>query len=505
MEDVAAQRERVALVVVHGVAAHPRYEFQDQCAAALRDRLNERGGEPWMVGVVNPTGVLRPGTDDPEPVVSRVRRESDGPDAPHGTYFDVTEAYWSPIDKGHTNAFSVIAWILKIVFVPFDTTARVHASLQKQIFDYSFIGGALVIALGLFTLSLASVWHSLVRIAAVTGVFERTSAGQVITALNANAVAPGHIPIKIVVWLVIGIAGAFLVGQAISALWRTWQQRAALIANVGSIWHRALAIAVLGVVGMIPIYGMAEVRFPNGRMGWDGVAFLILIFLAFQIGHGLISDFIVGFFGDVQIYSTRDENDARFYDLRTEILDVAVTAILRAVSPDLNGGRKYDRVIVLGHSLGATIATDALTRLYELVGQGSLTAESFGRIRSFIMLGSSLEKTKYFFEVGGVARSAPYEAWRAATYANLFTNDPSAAGASPGTRLFWVNYWYFEDPICNAVLSYPGLCRNEQGHVHVTPLHPMIHSDYIADPWVWRSSPEHIGILDIIAPKSPHR
>jgi hypothetical protein len=35
----------------------------------------------------------------------------------------------------------------------------------------------------------------------------------------------------------------------------------------------------------------------------------------------------------------------------------------------------------------------------------------------------------------------------------------------------------------------------------MTPLHPLIHSDYLFDPWVWRSSDGHIGVLDVIAPQ----
>jgi pimeloyl-ACP methyl ester carboxylesterase len=503
VENVRDSRgERTALVVVHGVAPHPRYEFQDQCAAALRDHLNDRAGAQWVVDVLNPPNVLQPGNDDPQPTISRVRREDDDSNRPSAAYFDVTEAYWSPIDKGHTNALSVVAWILKIVFVPFNTTARIDASWQKQFFDYTFIGGALLLAFALFALSIDSVWQSLVRVAAVTGVLSRSNAGEVLSALNGNVNAPGHIPVAIVTWLLLGTIGAFLVGQGVAALFRTWQQRKALAENTGAVWHRALAIAVLLLVGATPIYGMANARFPNGNMGWDGVAVLVLIFVAFQIGRGLIVDFIVGFFGDVQIYSTRDENDSRFYHLRNEILDVAVSAIMNAVSPDLNGGRVYDRVVVLAHSLGATIATDALTRLHQLVAQGALTAEDFARIRSFIMLGSSLEKTKYFFEVAGAATTASYEAWTSKTYAELFTADPSALQDGDSERMFWINYWYFEDPICNAILSYSDICRNEQGTRRATLLHPVIHSDYLADPWVWRSSRDHLGVLEIIAPRN---
>jgi hypothetical protein len=500
VEDVSGS-EHVALVVVHGVAPHPRYEFQDQCAMGLRDHLNERekSGVSWMVEVVNPRDVLEPGTDDPKPTISRVRRSGDDPNAPNASTFDVMEAYWSPIDKGHTNAFKVVTWILKTVFVPLNTTARIRAPWQKLLFDYAFIGGALFVAFALFALSISAVWLSFVRTVEVTGILEPSSAGAVIGRLNANAAAPGGVPIKIVVWLLVGIVGAFLIGQAFSALWKTWQQREELADNPGAIPHRVQAIAVLALVGGALVYAMAEAHLPNGHMGWLGVLLLVVIFIAYQIGRGLVVDFILGFFGDVEIYSTRDENNSTFYRLREQILDVVVGTIMRAVAPRLNGGHRYDRVIVLSHSLGATIATDALTRLYQLVPQGAIAPEEFGRIRGFIMLGSSLEKTKYFFDVAGAQPTVSFERWRSRAYEQIFSADPAMLFGRHDDPIFWINYWYFEDPICNEITSYRNVCRNEQGKVHMTLTSPVIHSEYLADEWVWRSSEGHLGILDIIA------
>jgi hypothetical protein len=103
--------------------------------------------------------------------------------------------------------------------------------------------------------------------------------------------------------------------------------------------------------------------------------------------------------------------------------------------------------------------------------------------------------------------------------------------------MFWANYWYFQDPICNQIRSFrsylkPGdsmesartlrlerqghpdwdgdaggrpICRNERGHKHVALAHPMLHSDYLFDDWFWHSSYGpgdtlvHLGALEIIA------
>lgn len=530
------KREQVALVVVHGVARHPRYEFQDECAGDLKRRLNETDRtDEWVIDVVNPGNVLHEGEDDPRPTISRVHKKDDDPVEPTDTYYDVMEAYWSAIDKGRTNWLSVVAWILRVVFVPFNTTARLNSGTQKQIFDYFYIGGALALAFALFFVSITAVWQSFLRLLDITGILKHSAAGDVLVALNSNASGPGGVPIKIVVWLFVGFIGAFLLSQAMTGIFKIFEQRKALKHNPDAIWHRGVAIAVLTLTGGAMVYAMAVAKFANGELGWRGILFLLLIFVAFSLGRALLMDFMVGFFGDVQIYTTRDENDSKFFDLRDGILRVTTNTILRAISPELNGGRDYDRVIILTHSIGATIAMDALIRTYQLMAQGSVTKDQFLKIRALITAGSSLEKTRYFFDSAGASPTLSFEQWRNDAYGALFTDDPKTLEKHPGEGIFWANYWYFQDPICNEIRSYrsylsPGesidsartlrlkrvgshewgdgdggrpLCRNERGHKHMTLFHPMLHSDYLYDDWFWHSEGDHLGALDIIAYRRP--
>ncbi len=536
VEDVTG--ERVALVVIHGVAPHPRYEFQDECAGDLARRLSEVDGPgSWVIDVVNPGNVLKPGDDEPMPTISRVHRVNDDPTNPRSTFYDVMEAYWSAIDKGRTTWWGVVAWMLRVVFVPLNTTARYHATWQKQFFDYGFIGGALALSFGLFFVSLTALWQSFLRILDVTGILRQTAAGDVLTTLNQNANAPGGVPIKIGIWLFVGLIGAFLVSQALNAAWKIVQQRSELKNNSNALWHRTIAIAVLVIGGISFIYAMAVAQFPHGRLGFWGLALIVLIFISFSLGRAILIDFIVGLFGDVQIYTTRDENDSRFYHLRDRILQVSVDAIIRAISPRINGGHVYDRVIVLAHSLGASIAMDALVRVYQLAQQGAITDEEFARIRAVLTLGSSLEKTRYFFDVSGTSPSRSFEQWRNDAYGTIFTCDPAALREKNARGIFWVNYWYFQDPICNEIRSFksylqPGepmetartlrlqrqgqpewedgtggrpICRNERGSKQLRLTHPFLHSDYLDDDWFWHSTHGpgetmiHLGALEIIA------
>lgn len=523
-----ASAKRIAVVVVHGVAAHPRYEFQDQVSGLLCERLNgeERSKDAWSVDVLNPPGLLPPGADQPRPTISRVHRTDDPANAPQKAFYDVIEAYWSPIDKGKTNWFFILRWLLRSTFTPLNTTARYVASFAKQFFDYCFIGGSLALAFLLFGISLAYVWVSFTTVLRVTGLIQTTSSAGVLDALNANVATTVGLPLKIVAWLAVGVIGAYVSTQAAKAIVSTIRQYRVLRNDPGALPGRILALSVLSLIGGALIYQMAVVRFPHGAMGWKGVAFLVLVFVAFELGRGILQDFLVGFFGDVQIYCTHDENSSLF-DLRQRIIDVTVDAMRRAVSPGQNGGYEYDHVVVLAHSLGATIAMDAIIQLYHLKEQGGITGTDFSRVRAFVTLGASLEKTKYFFDLSTPSRSLSFGQWRGDVYGALFTDDPSAMhGPNGSAGIFWANYWYFTDPICNRIESYrsylrPGealsqgssirneradddeggrlICRNERGAHRMSLLHPMIHSDYLYDDWFWTSSSGHIGALDIIA------
>ena len=439
--------------------------------------------------------------------------------------------------KGRPTGSTSLRWIFRSVFTPLNSTARYIASWQKRFFDFFYIGGALVAAFALFGIALAYVWQSFSTVLSVTGVLQRTNAADVLSELNANVATTSGIPIKIVAWLFIGTFGAYCMGQAARAIVVTAQQFRILAADRAAVLGRISAIAIPFSIGAALIFQMAIARFPGGALGWKGVAFLVVVFVAFELGRAILQDFLVGFFGDVQIYCTHDENST-FFDLRERILQITVDAIRRAISPSRNGGTAYDHVIVLAHSLGATIAMDAILRCYQLKEQGGIADEDFARLRAFLTLGASLEKTKYFFDVTMPSRSLSYGQWRSDVYGALFTDDPTALGVpNGGAGMLWVNYWYFQDPICNQIESYrsylrPGesvskgvalrssrqtqeefltskygiegrvICRNEQGHKRMSVLHPMLHSDYLYDDWFWNSSyaggANHLGALEII-------
>jgi pimeloyl-ACP methyl ester carboxylesterase len=78
--------------------------------------------------------------------------------------------------------------------------------------------------------------------------------------------------------------------------------------------------------------------------------------------------------GDVVVYTTADAKSP-FYEVREQILAGAVDALRYLVEPSRAGAgarRRYERVILVGHSLGSQVALDAVNRLSDLVAQGDI-------------------------------------------------------------------------------------------------------------------------------------
>ena len=113
---------------------------------------------------------------------------------------------------------------------------------------------------------------------------------------------------------------------------------------------------------------------------------------------------LVQYLGDVAIYVMPYKVDA-FNDLRKEIKE-AVYKVAHAVYAlkDQWGTRPaYDRVIVLGHSLGSVIGYDALNRLIheDRVATSADALQVVDRTPLFLTFGSPLDKTAFIFGAQG--------------------------------------------------------------------------------------------------------
>jgi hypothetical protein len=185
-----------------------------------------------------------------------------------------------------------------------------------------------------------------------------------------------------------------------------------------------------------------------GQLGFVAVL-LIIAAGAFELFRQLVPTFLTNFFGDVEIYCTHDEN-SDFFSLRNAILDMVSRTLVQTIQAD------YDRVYLFAHSLGATIALDALMNTYNLRSEHGLDAEAWQRLRGFVTFGSALEKTRFFLDVYAQSLSQKLEEWRGGYYGVMFTPDESVLTEPNETArgIYWANYWYFLDFISDRIASY---------------------------------------------------
>jgi hypothetical protein len=534
---------RIGIVAVHGVIPQARYGFQDQVAAQLCTALNNfpNSGGPWKTSVVFPSpaqgAIPSPSTDPTNtPTIARVHQSSEpDPANPVNDFFDIHEAYWSPIDKGKTTALRVLQWLLTTVFLPINDTARFLERFRKVSWDVGFLFMAILLGSTCFIASVVcAAWALGSTQIRGSGIAQFADA---LGYVGSPLVLIKGLDPSIVASLIAGFIGAYLAAQAIRAIWSVAHNLRILTStDPAQLTSRIVAISILVILAGVGIAYCIFVPTSNGSpLRFPGFA-LVATVLLFQSGRALLLWFLANFFGDVQIYTTRDEN-SDFFALREQILQL-VTETIISVANGSASGQRYDRVYVMAHSLGSTISLDALLRIYNAQKSGAVSPSDWNLIRAFVTFGTSLEKTKYFFSAWSPTQSQAYEEWQDDLYGPLFTSDLSALVPSMQSHgVYWLNCWYFSDFVSDEINSYrsyvlPGqppwtrhanrakaLAHAKKSKVAVAgrlvadnrerfggfapwKLHFVTHGDYLGDQdWFWAAVPgnaKETGVIDIL-------
>jgi hypothetical protein len=177
-----------------------------------------------------------------------------------------------------------------------------------------------------------------------------------------------------------------------------------------SLWvFSVLLLLVAGWVWPHPLFGL-QPRVEGALEGLQSV----LVWALLALVSGAVRTFLIQYAGDVAAYVTPHTLD-RFYELRTKIKET-VYQQARAVFAlrDNNGGFVYDRVAIVGHSLGSAVVYDVLNRLIEedeLAGTQSAPADPgqaplkpldvLARTKLLLTFGSPLNKFAFFFTLQG--------------------------------------------------------------------------------------------------------
>lgn len=527
--------QKTAVIVVHGVCPHPRYEIQDVFATQLAAAFNGAPGEHprWTTGVMWPA--VRSGVDPTavRATALRIYEDGDNLESPQNNVYDIFEGYWSPIDKNQTSVPRVLMWLLHSLFEPLTGHAKLWAPVAKVIFDLGYLTislGFVVALLVGFVLFAASAWNAYAFIVICKNLVGCQTPN--LTALffqpwlTISALGPRGIEV-----LAITAAGAYCLWIFLFSLYTDLKPDDDRSKRAS--WRRVAQAALLiaGAICFYIVIAVYPIRPGEQASAWRPALYVVLSIGLLKSALAFMQGFLINFLGDVQIYCTHDEN-ARFYELRERIIDVVETTlldVLRTSSPESDELPYYDRVFIAAHSLGSTIAMDAIINVHELVEEGGLPVDRWRRLRGLLTFGSALEKTRFFFDVRNPSLSASFRQWRDDVFGHLFTSsDVNVSPVAPGVELpppgiYWANYWYFTDLVANRIESYrsniaPGapivqsagrqtrtICINVRlSSKFLRPFYKLwVHGDYLGDPAFWTSGTDHAGrayrgVADII-------
>jgi hypothetical protein len=200
--------------------------------------------------------------------------------------------------------------------------------------------------------------------------------------------------------------------------------------------------AILSFIGTSEtLVGLVADNLPTTLGAVAAVVFSLIV-------GGRIGYYLSHYLGDVEAWATFAETSVK-YDKRAKVIEQG-SALMRHVIQN----EDCERVVVIGHSLGTSIAHDvllALRRVNLAAGGSDKMSEplQLKKIRHFITLGSPVDKINYFFES---YRTASHRYARVVeTLRGDIGTEPFADNRRP--HIHWVNYWDEADPISGALQS----------------------------------------------------
>jgi pimeloyl-ACP methyl ester carboxylesterase len=189
---------------------------------------------------------------------------------------------------------------------------------------------------------------------------------------------------------------------------------------------------------------------PEWALGFLGSSLWVwpfLLLLAYEVRQIFIE-----YVGDVAVYVTPNKLD-RFCEIRQKIKDLAYNTASAVYFAQDGAGFLYDKIAVVGHSLGSVIAYDTLNRL---LNEDQLAFTKFGAIERTCLLetfGSPLDKIAFFFTIEGKSTFEIREQL-AAVVQPLISLAQSDDDIQPRNKIPWVNVYSPNDIVSGKVQLY---------------------------------------------------
>lgn len=174
---------------------------------------------------------------------------------------------------------------------------------------------------------------------------------------------------------------------------------------------------------------------------------------------GRASRMVVESLGDVAVYAAQDLR-AKWHEVREHVLDGALEKIIALLHED------YDRVILVGHSLGSVVLYDALNRLNLQMNDDAVLAAKRHKLLELVTLGSPLDMTS--LALTEPMQEEDYVRRLILDHVQGFRRCFGAGHVPPGTvltstvqdcllHLRWTNYWDVRDPIGGPLTQFYGV------------------------------------------------
>ncbi|BBL72039.1 hypothetical protein [Methylogaea oryzae] len=237
---------------------------------------------------------------------------------------------------------------------------------------------------------------------------------------------------------------------ALARAWRSHYRRCEalnqfVLLSLGLAMGVAALLALSGLSGLYRWYAGASlglVEWLDWRRadGWESV-------LAVLAGLGSftgIGSFLSNYMGDVQLWTTYEETEEK-HRKRRDILEVGVSTFRHVLSDAC-----CKRVVVVAHSLGSSVACDALLHLGRY-NRARAPADRLPleKLDQFVTLGSPVDKVHYFFE-SEAGRYHRYNRVKEEVRGDL-GHAPFTARGKP--QIHWINIWDRADIISGPLES----------------------------------------------------
>jgi len=188
---------------------------------------------------------------------------------------------------------------------------------------------------------------------------------------------------------------------------------------------------------------------PGSRGAIQGVIFAPFWIWPFLIAiSAVVRELLVQYVGDVTAYISSYKID-RFEEVRQKIKDCAMetaTAVYRVQSQNLHQV-EYEKVAIIGHSLGSVIAYDTLNRLLNDDALSNNWLQICDRTCLFLTFGSPLDKIAFFFNIMGKTTRHVREQLAAVV-------QPLLESRRVREKIPWVNVYSRNDVICGSLDFY---------------------------------------------------